>query len=133
MRVARLVVAGLALSVPEARADGTAAAGKDKSLVCAACHITGDPSSDTPRIAGQAALYLAKQLQAFRQGDRSHQMMNAVARQLTDADIDDLSAFWAVQPPGSDDRPSSATDPITRSRMAFPSEFPRGFTLYLSA
>ena len=58
--------------------------------------------------------------------------MNAVAAQLSDADIDDLAAFWSSQPVGSDGKPGAATAAIQRSHMAFPRNFPDGFVLYLT-
>lgn len=129
----------VALAIPAAShagdnaAAGNAAAGKDKSLVCAACHATRDPATEAPHIAGQSAAYLVRQLDAFRKGERTSPMMNAVATQLSDADIDDLAAFWAGQPPGSDIAPPAAALPITKSHMAFPRAFPSGFVLYLTA
>jgi cytochrome c553 len=114
-------------------AGGNAAAGRDKSLVCAACHATRDPAADAPHLAGQSAGYLARQLDAFRKGDRSSPMMNAVATQLSDADIEDVSAFLAALPPNSDTAPPPAALPITKSRMAFPRDFPSGYLVYLTA
>jgi hypothetical protein len=101
--------------------------------VCAACHSTSDRAAEAPRIAGQNATYLARQLDAFRKGDRSSPLMNSVARQLSDADVDDLAAFWAGEPPGSDGKPPSAALAITKSNMGFPRAFPSGFVLYLTA
>jgi cytochrome c553 len=129
-----IVVAALSVATPDAsHAGGYVTAGKDKSLVCAACHATSDPASETPHIAGQGEAYLARQLKAFREGERSNPLMNAVARQLSDTDIDDLAAYWAREPPGSDPRPPAAALAITRSHMGFPKEFPGGFVLYLTA
>jgi cytochrome c553 len=129
-----LSVIAIALAAPAAsHAGGDAAAGKTKSLVCAACHVSSDPASDTPRIVGQPSSYLARQLRAFRQGERADPLMHPVARQLTDADIDDLAAYWSAQPVGSDTRPWAATESITRSRMGFPRDFPTGFVLYVSS
>ena len=128
------LVALVALVAPAAsHAGGNAAAGKDKSLVCAACHATRDPAAEAPHIAGQSAGYLARQLEAFRKGDRTSPMMNAVATQLSDADIDDVAAFWATLPPSSDTAPPPAALPIMKSRMDFPRDFPSGFVLYLTA
>jgi cytochrome c553 len=133
--VRRLSLAfAIALATPAAaHAGGNAAAGRDKSLVCTACHATRDPAADAPHLAGQSAGYLARQLDAFRKGERTSAMMNAVATQLSDADVDDLAAFWAGQPPGSDTQPPPAAAPIMTSRMAFPRDFPSGFVLYLTA
>lgn len=129
-----LSIFAISLAAPAAsHASGDATAGKTKSLTCAACHISGDPASEAPHLVGQRTTYLAAQLQAFRRGDRTDPLMNPIARQLTDADIDDLAAFWSAQPAGSDTRSLAATDPITRSHMAFPRDFPRDFVLYLAS
>ena len=126
-----LGVFAISLAIPAvSHASGNAAAGKTKSLVCAACHIASD---EAPHLVGQRATYLAAQLQAFRRGDRADPLMNPIARQLTDADIDDLAAFWSTQPAGSDATPLAATDPITRSHMGFPRDFPQDFVLYLTS
>jgi cytochrome c553 len=135
--VALIVVLMLAPAVPTAaNAGGDAAAGGAKSLACAACHVAPDPRPDpraeAPYLAGQREGYLAAQLAAFRRGDRAHPLMDVIARQLSDADIADLAAFWSHQPAGSDTRPSRAADAIKRSRMTFPAGFPAGFVLYLT-
>lgn len=134
------IAIALALAMPAAsRAGGNAASGQAKSIACAACHVAPDPASDTPYLAGQRASYLAGQLQAFRSGDRAHPLMDVVARQLSDSDIDDLAAFWSAQPVASDAHPLAASDAaravaaIRQSHMRFPTEFPRGFTRYLTA
>jgi cytochrome c553 len=133
-RLPVVLALALALTAPGAtHAGGNAASGKDKSLVCAACHATRDPLAEAPHLAGQSAGYLARQLDAFRKGERSSPMMNAVATQLSDADIDDLVAFLAGQPPNSDTAPPPAAAPIMKSRMAFPRDFPSSFVLYLTA
>jgi cytochrome c553 len=127
-------VIAIALAGPAAaHAAGDAAAGKAKSLVCAACHVSRDPASMTPRLVGQRPTYIAGELKAFRQGERADPLMNPIARQLTDADIDDLAAYWSTQPAGGDTRPPAATEQITRSHMGFPRDFPGGFVLYLTS
>jgi cytochrome c553 len=128
-----VAVVAMWVAQPAVHASGSAPAGKDKSLACAACHLSSDAQSETPRLAGQRPSYVAKQLRAFRKGDRANPLMNAIAKQLSDADVDDLAAFWSSQPAGSDTRPPAAVEPIKRSRMGFPREFPTGFVLYLSS
>ena len=51
--------------------------------VCAACHGANgiSVSADIPNLAGQRAKYLESQLKAFRAGERSNAIMNAVAEQ----------------------------------------------------
>ena len=117
-----------------AHAGGDAAAGKEKALVCQACHaVPADAPGDMPHLAGQRATYIAKQLKAFKAGDRKNPLMAAITGQLNDADIDNLSAFWSSQPAGSDTTPPDAVNAIKKSHMTFPKDFPKGFTLYLTS
>lgn len=76
-----------------------AAAGKAKSVVCAACHGAGGVSINPmwPNLAGQQEQYLAKQIKAFRDGDRKDPMMSPMAAALSDDDIANLAAYYAAQ------------------------------------
>ena len=80
-------------------AAGDAAAGKDLARNCTACHgETGIASNPAwPHVAGQRAGYLANVLKAFRAGLRKDPMMAGVTRALSDADIANLAAYYAVQ------------------------------------
>jgi len=80
-------------------AAGDAAAGQAKTGTCAACHgPTGQSPNDLwPNLAGQKPGYLAKQMKAFRDGVRTDPMMSPMAKPLTDADIDNLAAFYSSQ------------------------------------
>ncbi|MDQ7048328.1 MAG: cytochrome c [Enterobacterales bacterium] len=75
---------------------GDAAAGKTKAAACAGCHGVAGISAipNFPNLAGQKSAYLAKQLKAFRDKTRADPTMAAIAGPLTDADIDDLSAYF---------------------------------------
>lgn len=127
------VIAVLLSVLPTAaRAGGDAASGRAKAMACIACHVAHDPP-EAPHLAGQHESYLAGQLRAFRSGERSHSLMTPIARQLGDADIADLAAYLASQPPGSDSAAPAAVAPIKRSRMEFPRGFPQGFVLYLTS
>lgn len=76
---------------------GDAAAGKSKSATCAACHGANgiSPNDMWPNLAGQKAGYLVAQMKAFRDGQRANPMMAPMAAPLSDADIDDLAAYYA--------------------------------------
>ncbi len=78
---------------------GDAAAGKAKSVVCAACHGAAGVSVNPlwPNLAGQHEQYLAKQIKAFREGDRKDPMMSPMAAALSDTDIANLAAYFASQ------------------------------------
>ena len=73
------------------------AAGKAKSAVCAACHGPAGVSSIPmfPNLAGQKAAYLEKQMKAFRDGTRKDPSMEGQSKTLTDADIANISAYYA--------------------------------------
>lgn len=87
----------LAAALPGAALAGDPAAGKQKAQACAVCHgpmgIAVAP--ETPNLAGEPEGYLTRQLQAFRSGKRQHEVMNVIAKPLTDAEIGDLAAWFA--------------------------------------
>lgn len=97
----KLVVATLSsvmlLSAGVSLAGGDAAAGKAKAAVCAGCHGANGVSANPlwPNLAGQKDAYLVKQLKAFREGTRSDPMMSPMAKPLSDADIDNLAAYFS--------------------------------------
>ncbi|MEZ4363298.1 MAG: cytochrome P460 family protein [Kofleriaceae bacterium] len=122
--------AALGLPAGAALAGGDAAAGKAKALACQACHISANPDSEVPRLVGQRASYLTRQLKAFKKGDRKNGLMNAIASQLSDADVENLAAFWIQEPAGSDAEVPAATLPSRNTKMTFPKAFPRGFIIY---
>jgi cytochrome c553 len=65
---------------------------------CAQCHAfngVSDGSGAFPRIAGQSAYYLAKQLRDFTSGIRVNAIMTPVAGALTADDIADVAAYFA--------------------------------------
>lgn len=68
---------------------------------CAECHAAdgrGSVQFRTPAIAGQSAVYLAKQLLDFRAGLRSSPVMEPIARQLNASQSDQVTAFIATLP-----------------------------------
>ncbi|WP_421190217.1 c-type cytochrome [Aeromonas enteropelogenes] len=72
-------------------------AGKAKAAVCAACHgIAGKASVPVyPHLAGQQEAYLLKQLKAFKDGSRKEPLMVPFMAPLTDADMENLAAYYA--------------------------------------
>ncbi len=73
------------------------AAGKAKAAVCAGCHGASGISVTGmwPNLAGQKAAYLSKQIKAFRDGTRKDPSMSPMAAGLTDADADNIAAYFA--------------------------------------
>jgi len=93
---AAMLVAGLAFSQDKP----PAVAGQ----VCAACHAADGNSvaAANPKIAGQFAEYLAKQLRDFKSLEgkpplRQSAVMNGMAANLSDADMKSLAAYYSKQ------------------------------------
>ncbi len=78
-------------------------AGKLRASTCFGCHgpegISANPKY--PNLAGQNAEYLMKQLNAFRSGDRKDPIMTPVASSMSDADVENVAAFFANKGIGS--------------------------------
>ena len=72
-------------------------AGKAKAAVCAACHgVEGKALiPNYPHLAGQNAAYLVKQLKALKDGSRQEPLMVPFMAPLTEADMENLAAFYA--------------------------------------
>jgi len=76
---------------------GDAAAGKQRAATCVSCHgAEGISPNDTwPSLAGQNAAYLARILAAYKSGDQTDAAMTPLAQALSDADIQNLAAYYA--------------------------------------
>jgi len=79
------------------QAQGNIEAGKAKSVTCTACHGEdgNSPSNLYPKLAGQHATYLEKQLQQFKNGQRADPIMMGMAAALSEQDMQDLAAYYA--------------------------------------
>ncbi|MGA3308671.1 MAG: c-type cytochrome [Xanthobacteraceae bacterium] len=81
------------------RADfGDAAAGERHTVLCTGCHgllgVSSDPA--TPSLAGQDPQYLVSAIKAYRNLRKYEPMIRVVAG-LTDADVDNIAAFYTIQ------------------------------------
>ena len=95
-----LLAASCALIAASAPAlAGDAAAGKEKSKTCAACHGPdgNSPAPDFPKIAGQHYDYLLKALKDYKSGARKSPIMMPMVEKLSKRDIEDLAAFYSQQ------------------------------------
>jgi cytochrome c553 len=92
------IIAGAGIAVAGGAVAADAAAGKEKSQMCAACH---GPDGNTPmmpeypKLAGQPADYLEKALRDYKKGARKNPMMMPMAQGLSKQDIKDLAAYYA--------------------------------------
>ena len=76
-----------------------AAAGMQKAQVCAACHGPEGNSAmpAIPSLAGQPAQFIATQLLMFREGNRKDAQMSPFAANLSNADLNNIAAYYAAQ------------------------------------
>ena len=68
--------------------------------VCVACH--GEQgvsvSPEFPNLAGQSGAAIYKQLNDYRTGSRTNQLMTGIAKALDEATLADVAAYYAAQP-----------------------------------
>lgn len=76
---------------------GNAAAGKQRAASCANCHGAEgiSPNETWPNLAGQNAAYLARILAAYKSGEQKDVAMTPLAKELSDADIQNLATYYA--------------------------------------
>ncbi|MDA3858957.1 MAG: c-type cytochrome [Roseovarius sp.] len=65
---------------------------------CVACHgVDGIAQiEDAPNLAGETTMYIDTQLKAFRTGKRSHDIMTAIAAEMTNAEIRAVAEWYAA-------------------------------------
>ena len=82
-----------------AQAAGDAQAGQGKVAVCGACHGAdgNSPAPNFPKLAGQGELYLIKQMQDIKSGERQVIEMTGMLNGLSDQDMADIAAYFASQ------------------------------------
>jgi cytochrome c553 len=91
--------------------------GRVKAQVCAACHgVDGNSvNPDIPSIAGQPRQQLVTALFMFREGNRKSEVMAPLAEKLSNADLNDLAAYFNAQKMTAPTRQASA-DVVARGR-----------------
>ena len=82
-----------------ASAAGDAKKGQELSATCIACHGVDGNSVDpaNPKVAGQHAAYLVRQLSLFKSGERENAIMLGFASILSEQDMADIAAYYATQ------------------------------------
>ncbi|MCG3171318.1 MAG: Cytochrome c4 [Pseudomonadales bacterium] len=95
-----MVVAACALA-GNVLAAGDAEAGKGKTVACGACHGADGNSlvPSFPKLAGQHAGYLLKQMQDIKSGARPVPTMAGQLDAMSDQDLADIAAYFASQTP----------------------------------
>ena len=88
-------------------AAGAAFAGVDEGRVkaetCTACHGVGGNSTtpEVPSLAAQPRQSIVSALFQFREGKRTSPVMSPLTAKLTNADLNDLAAYFSAQAPAA--------------------------------
>lgn len=76
-------------------------AGKAAAAPCAGCHgdggVTRTPGM--PSLVGLDPKYLVAAMKSYRSGQRKHELMKAALAASTDADLDNIALYYAMQKP----------------------------------
>ena len=86
-------------AIKQRMGSGNPVAGKTSSDFCQGCHGEAGLSAEDliPNLAGQYASYIAKQLRNFQSGARTHEIMSAMAKTISDAELVDIAAYFSSQ------------------------------------
>lgn len=98
MKLSSIIFAGLICTgLTTSAFGGDLKEGEKVAQNCALCHgqFGVTTMAGTPSIAGQPEVYLASQLKQFRDGKRQNAVMGQMAANLSDADIDNVAAWFA--------------------------------------
>ena len=111
---AAALLCALAAIVPGGAAGADAEAGRQKAQLCMACHGENGNSAQTafPSLAGMPGQFIVSALYQFREGKRVNAIMSPMAANLTNADLNDLAAYFSAQelrPPSATIAPERAT------------------------
>ena len=88
-----------AAAIKQRMGSGNPVAGKTSSDFCQGCHGEAGLSAEDliPNLAGQYASYIAKQLRNFQSGARTHEIMSAMAKTISDAELVDIAAYFPAR------------------------------------
>ncbi len=97
VRIATLFWVAVLLSFASSAYSADIGAGKIKAELCITCHGQGGNSTtpDIPSLSGQPAQAIATALFRFREGNRKNPVMSPLAAELSNADMNNLSAYFS--------------------------------------
>jgi len=92
-------------------------AGKAAASGCAGCHgevgISSAPGM--PSLVGLDPKYLVGAVKAYKSGQRKHDMMKTLVSAISDAELDNIALFYALQKPGKAKTPSPGNQAAGKS------------------
>lgn len=94
-----LITALLVLGVANQALAADAAAGKSLTTACGACHGAdgNSPAPNFPKLAGQNAKYLIKQMKDIKSGARQVAVMAGQLDNMSEKQIADIAAYYSSQ------------------------------------
>lgn len=92
----KLFICVLASVALNALADDISEGRAKAEVACSLCHGLNGMSTlpNAPNLAGQQAVYISEQLRNYRSGKRQNEVMNMIAKQLTDSEITHVAAWF---------------------------------------
>jgi len=97
-----------------------ASAGKAAAAGCAGCHgeIGISKTAGMPNLVGLDPKYLVDATNAYKNGQRKHDMMKTLVSGLSDADINNIAVFYATQKPGKAQTPAPGNQAAGKTAAA---------------
>jgi cytochrome c553 len=91
-----------------------------KAEACIVCHGPGGNSMDQamPSLSGQPAQFISLQLYMFREGNRKDPQMSPMASGLSNADMNELAAYFSRQKPAAPSHKTAAENAAPGRRLA---------------
>jgi cytochrome c553 len=91
-----------------------------KAESCVACHGPGGNSANPaiPSLAGQPAQFVSTQLYLYREGNRKDPQMTPIASALSNADMNELAAYFSRQKPAAPAHRTAAENAAAGRRLA---------------
>ena len=88
--------------------------------LCVSCHGEGGNSTNpaVPSLAGQPRQFITTALYMFRSGDRKDPQMAPIAAPLSNADLNQLAAYFTAQKPASPRHATSAVNATAGPEVA---------------
>jgi cytochrome c553 len=92
-------------------------AGKAAAAGCAGCHgeIGISSAPGMPSLVGLDPKYLVAAVKAYKSGQRKHDMMKTLVSAVSDADLENIALFYALQKPGKAKTPSPGNQAAGKS------------------
>ena len=100
-RAPLLALAILGTAAAARAQDATILNQRSLAATCANCHGTAGRSvvnAAVPGLAGIPAVYMVEQMKAFKAGTRAATVMHQLAKGYSDAQIEQLAAYFSAQP-----------------------------------